>query len=143
MRVIIEEISPSEEEVIIIRCEKLTARQMRAIEVLRSSEYLIAYAGTEIFRIPLEDIYYCEVVDKKTFAYCNYKVYEVKKKFSELEEMLEERFVRISRTFLLNWEKIVSLKPLLNGRLEARLENEEHIIISRQYVNALKEKFGT
>lgn len=142
MKVIIEEIIPPEEEKIIIRCETLTARQMRAIEMLRSSEYLTAYKDAVIFRLSMDDIFYCEVVDKKSFVYTNTDVYEVKKRFAEIEEMLEDRFIRISRTVLLNWEKVVSLHPMINGKLTATLDNKEKVIISRQYVNALKEKFG-
>ena len=42
----------------------------------------------------------------------------------------------------LNIEKLQSLKPLINGKLEANLKNNEKILINRHYVPEFKKKFG-
>jgi len=38
--------------------------------------------------------------------------------------------------------KIDYVSPLLNGRIQAVLQNGEKVIISRQYVSAFKKKLG-
>ena len=67
------------------------------------------------------------------------KVYETRHKLYELEEMLQEkRFLRVSKSTLLNLMKVSSIKPALNSRFTAVLFSGEQIVISRKYVPALK-----
>ena len=50
--------------------------------------------------------------------------------------------MRISKSMIVNIEKILHISPALGGRFEAVLENDEKVIISRLYVPILKNKFG-
>ena len=69
--------------------------------------------------------------------------YEVKEKLYQLEEQLVSfPFMRASKSMILNLDKIRHLSPAFGGRFEALLENEEKVIISRQYVPVLKERLG-
>ncbi|WP_370775305.1 LytTR family DNA-binding domain-containing protein [Anaerobutyricum hallii] len=58
----------------------------------------------------------------------------------ELSEMLP--FMRISKSMIINLDKIRHISPALGGRFEALLDNDEKVIISRQYVPILKDKLG-
>ena len=59
------------------------------------------------------------------------------------EEVIEELpFMRISKSMIVNIEKILHISPALGGRFEAVLENDEKVIISRLYVPILKNKLG-
>ena len=49
---------------------------------------------------------------------------------------------KITKSMILNLDKIRHLSPAFGGRFEALLENEEKVIISRQYVPVLKERLG-
>ena len=51
-------------------------------------------------------------------------------------------FLRISKSTIADVSKFHRLSPAFNGRLEAKLKNGETIIVSRQYVPALKQKLG-
>jgi len=60
-----------------------------------------------------------------------------------LEEQLSTvNFIRVSKSLLLNINKIYSFYPKLSGNLEALLTNNEKVIISRRYVANLKSKLG-
>ena len=50
----------------------------------------------------------------------------------------DKRFIRISKSALLNLMKISSIKPALNGRFTAVLRSDEEMVISRKYVPAFK-----
>lgn len=50
--------------------------------------------------------------------------------------------MRASKSMVLNLNKIKHLSPAFGGRFEALLENDEKVIISRQYVPVLKERLG-
>lgn len=81
-----------------------------------------------------EQIYYFEVIDRKTFAYLETQVFQITLSLQELGEQLEcYGFIRISKSVLVNIYKIERIKPELNMRLRAILENKEAIIINRSY----------
>ena len=70
-------------------------------------------------------------------------MYEIRKKLYEIEsEYSYSDFFRISKSAIVNVAKIAYVKPIFNGRFEAKLKNDEKIIISRQYVMELKKKLG-
>lgn len=144
MKITIETPKPHEEDEIIIRCHKVDEDLMRLICRLKGeNSNVTAYRDRDIVKLSAKDIYYFESVDNKVFACCEKQVYEVKLKLYEVEETLSERdFIRISKSVIVNLNKIKSVSPMFNGRFEARLQNEEKIIISRQYVPALKKALG-
>ena len=79
-------------------------------------------------------------MDGKTFLYTNDRVYETAYRLYELEELLRSKqFLRISKPMLVNLMKIQSIQPAFNGRFMAILRSGEKVIISRNYVKALKD----
>lgn len=152
MKITIMDPPPGEEEEIIIKCKKLSPKVTELITELKHSEEaekvkyvhkMHVYLDGEIHLIEPAEVFYFEYVDAKVFVYCKSQVYEIKNKLYELEEMLPAQdFIRINKATILNLNKISSLSPTLGGRFEASLKNGEKIIISRQYVNALKEALG-
>ena len=135
---------PGEEEEIIFRCHTLPGNINHFIFGLRNCE--LKFAGHDehgISMITASDIYYFESVDKKVFAYCSQSVYEVKEKLYQVEELSEMfPFMRISKSMIINLDKIRHISPALGGRFEALLENDEKVIISRQFVPIFKDKLG-
>lgn len=93
--------------------------------------------------ISLSDVFYFETTDKKMFFYTANDVYETNLKLYEVEERFSNTpFVRVSKSFIVNLRKVASIQTETNGRLIARLINEEKIVISRQYVAQIREKLG-
>ena len=143
MKITIETPNPGEEDEIIIRSAALDERLLKLIQALRAEEKLTGYAEDRIVKLQPKDIYYFEAVDNHIFAYTAKEAYEVHKKLFELEQEYEHTdFLRISKSVIVNISKIAYVKPIFNGRFEAKLNNEEKIIVSRQYVAALKKKLG-
>lgn len=93
----------------------------------------------EYTKIFLDDIYYFEVVDNKTFIYCEKSVYESNMKLYELEKYLTDTtFSRINKSCIMNISKLKKVKSQINGRLLATLSNGENLIINRSYVAEIK-----
>lgn len=89
------------------------------------------------------DIYYIEVIDKRTFIYTLNHVYEANYRLYEIEEILDERdFFRASKSLIINLNKIISLKPQMNRTIEVVMDNSERIYVSRQYSIELKKLLG-
>ena len=135
---------PGQEDEIILRCAHLDDRLMKLIYSLKTEQRkLSAYSDTGITLIDYKDVFYFEAVDNKVFAYCEKQVYEIRRKLYELESELDGTdFLRISKSTIVDLSKVLHLSAAFNGRLEAKLKNGEKIIISRQYVPALKKTLG-
>ncbi len=144
MKVTIVDIGPEEEEEIILRCRSLDDDMVKIINRLKQGgAKLTAYKDGGMFFVEPEEVFYFESVDQKVFAYCKSEVYQVKSKLYELlDELPGWMFLRISKSVILNLNQIKSLTPAFGGRYEALLKNGEKVIISRQYVGALKERLG-
>ncbi|MDQ0087082.1 DNA-binding LytR/AlgR family response regulator [Paenibacillus anaericanus] len=140
MKVSIEEISRDHEEEIIIRCHELNDDILKLLSKLEMKNTMIlGYDDDNIHRIRIADVYYFEAVDNRVFIYCKDKVLESKHKLYELEEICEGmKFFRASKSSILNIKKILSVRPSISGRFEAKLDNGESVVISRQYVPVLK-----
>lgn len=64
---------------------------------------------------------------------------EVKLRLYELETFLSEKdFIRISKSQIVNINKIKALKPELNRTILATMCNGEQLYISRKYVKAIR-----
>lgn len=149
MKITIIEPVPGEEDEIIIKCASLNQQVMDLISELKREDNikpihkLQVWLDGKLHLIEPSEVFYFEYVDQKVFVYGKTKVYEIKNKLYEIEEMLSRKdFIRVSKACILNLNKINSLAPALGGRFEANLKNGEKIIISRQYVNNLKEALG-
>lgn len=104
---------------------------------------LIGYKQTkEKASVRVEDIFYFETVDGMVFAYTVDSVYEIKGRLYQVEEKVKRRNIcRASKTMLVNAEHITSVRTALNGRLYARMENGEEILITRRYAKEIEDCF--
>jgi DNA-binding LytR/AlgR family response regulator len=125
-----------------IKCRNLDERLENLISTIRL--YGSSVSGkkdNKTYFLKLEDILYFDTVDEKVFIYTLDSVYETTLKLYALEERFEgTSILRVSKSTILNLMKVESVSPLLNGKIEAELQNGEKIIISRQYVSKLRQK---
>jgi len=140
LKIIIEEPPVGVEERIIVQCHNISPELLSVLNSLKTpSNMLVANIGNEIHRVNPADVFYIESVDRKTFIYCECKVYESKQKLYELEELAMKDFLRISKSVIVNINKIKTLIPSLSGNVEAILINNERVVISRRFINNLRE----
>lgn len=112
-------------ETVEIHCHKISDEVKEIVAYVKSRQgQLTGTLDERQFEIAVGDIFYIETVDNKTFMYTQNNVYETKQKLYELEELLrDKRFLRISKSTLLNLMKISSIKPALNGSVTFRRGN--------------------
>lgn len=142
MEIKVIKIPSQENEKVVIECHEMTSQVHTIVKFIKSLQETItgAFEDRE-YEISVHDIFYVESVDNKTFIYTKDKVYSIRERLYEVEELLSElSFLRISKSVVVNLLKIKSIKPALNGRFGAILTNGEEVIISRKYVPVLKEK---
>lgn len=144
MKLTIEQSLDNDEVEIQIKCGVMDARLRTLIESIRQYSFsLQCKKENEMYSIPLEEIYYIESIDKKTFVYCQHEVYETTSSLSDLEERFSIcNFIRVNKSCILNLSYLSSVNALWNHRLEALLKNNEKIIITRHYIPDFKNKIG-
>ena len=97
----------------------------------------------ETFFIPVKDIFYFESVEGSIFFYTEKDTYKATARLYKIEECLQNlKFSRISKTVIVNLNKMKSIKQAEYSRLVATLINDEKIVVSRQYVPEIKKKLG-
>lgn len=127
---------------VIINCAYVDKRLQRlANYIWQYSFSLECESEGNQYQLPIEEIFYIESVDSKTFLYDHERTYSSRQTLTALEEQLKNMtFVRISKSCLLNVSYLKCVAPHANHRLRAELKNGEQLIISRNYVEALKNK---
>lgn len=140
MKITINESNEFDEVEIIVNCKSIDAKLLKTLSLIRTFEEKIkGYKDGKIVFIELKDIYYFESVDKRTYIYMEKEVYETEYKLYELEDKFSNiDFFRSSKSTIVNLEKIREIIPVFGGKLQVVLENNEKLIISRQYVPVLK-----
>ena len=143
MRVEIELVTKIEQEVAKISTMELTDSVKQAKQLLEcNAKEIPAVKDEKTYLIEPNKIYYVESIDNKSFVYTKDDCFEVKYKLYELEQILDYRFFRCSKSMICNVKKIRSVKAEYNAKMVATLLNEEEIVINRSYVKELKKRLG-
>lgn len=144
MKVIIDEIKETQEEYILFHIREVDDKMSRAIRYIENMDiYLVGKSDEKLYKVKYKDIYYIETVDKKSFLYTGENVFSSSEKLYQLENKLEHTdFIRVSKSMILNIDKLELVYPTISGRFEAKLLNQEAVTISRSYVPELKKKLG-
>ena len=142
MEIKILKVPEEKEERVLVECHEVTSQVSAIVRFVKSVQQTITGEDGDCeHEISIQDIYYIESVDGKTYIYTKNKVYRTRARLYELEERLaDSSFLRITKATVLNLLKITAIKPALSGRFCAVLSNGEEVIISRKYVADLKQK---
>lgn len=144
MKVTVEELPGLGQTEVVIRCPRLDARTSRLVELLRLSDArLTGERDGETCILDGADVLYIDTVDRGTFLYTAEGVYETRLRLYELEDQLAGRdFIRVSKSAIVNFAQVRSLRPDFGGRLRLTLTNDEVIVANRRYAPAIREKLG-
>ena len=144
MKIKVQENNDIEEDEIIINCKKIDQDIQIIIDFIKTIDNkLIGVKDDKTFLIKLKDIFYFESVDKKSFVYTKDDVFEITLRLYQIEELNNNNFFRASKSTIINISKIKELNPVISGKIKVTLDNNEHLLVSRQYVPILKKILGT
>ena len=94
-------------------------------------------------RVLISDIYYIEVMERKTFVYTGSEVFRSKMKFTELLDMLRPYgFVQVNRNCIINVDVLDDINMTTHRKADAILENGEKVIVSRAFMHDIITAFG-
>ncbi|MBP5159215.1 MAG: LytTR family transcriptional regulator [Lachnospiraceae bacterium] len=134
--------SKGAEPEVVVTYDELTPEVERVIGFLKGNSLTLAGRVEDAtVRFPARDILYIESVDDRTFAYTSDRVIRLSQTLASLTEILDDvRFLRCSKSMILNIDKIEKLKSLPSNRIDATMKGGEHILISRTYASDLRRR---
>ena len=144
MKIKIETDESLREPEIIVRCAVVDDRIVSIVADLRMHDRkMTGDVDGETRVVSVGEIIYVESVEGRSFAYTGDAVLEMPLRLCELEERLVDvGFVKVARNCLVNLCRIAGLRPYVGGRLLARLDNDEEIVISRKYAGEIRRQLN-
>lgn len=143
MKVKLEVDEATEDDEIIIRCKELTSKILNIQKVLSKNlneniNILFFKDNTEYY-ISLDEIIFFETEKSYIYGHSKDQVYEVRYKLYELEEILPNEFIRVSKSTIVNVTYINSIERNLTSSSIVNFQDTyKQTYVSRYYYKALK-----
>lgn len=143
MRVEIKVSEDVKEPYVVIHTNAVTEEVRRAMEIFEAKGSVItAREEGRIIILQPEEIYMVRAEHGEVAIYCEQRKYLSGKKLYELEEMLGEDFMRISKSTIVNLKKIDSVEPSFNAMMYLIMKNGCKDYITRTYLPQFKRYLG-
>ena len=141
------EISPEENEEIVIRCKSYTETVKKVESVIENliNAYAecVLYANETEFYVPYKKILFFEVQDGKVYAHTKDKAFQSRLNLAKLEEVLPQYFVRSSKSCIINALQVGAISHNITGPSKVYFNGTQKIVYaSRAYYKFLKDKLS-
>lgn len=128
----------------VIHTDKVTDEVQRAVDLLGANETPVtAFRNEEdIVVLKPEEIYMVRVENGDTIIYGSKTQYRSRRRLYELSSQLGSKFMKISKTTLINLSYMDSIEPGFSGTLLLKLKNGNKDYVSRKYLPEFKRYLG-
>ncbi|MCR6516157.1 MAG: LytTR family DNA-binding domain-containing protein [Clostridium sp.] len=145
MNIKIEVLEKLKDYEIIIRCNEINdeIREINNAIINSISKYhkITFFKENTEYYISLENILFFETEENSINAHTTKDIYKVKYKLYELEDLLPGNFMRVSKSTILNTNKIYSITRSLSSASKVEFLNTyKQVYVSRFYYKPLKIK---
>lgn len=144
MKVRIEIDDSLEEDEVTIKCKELNQtikKVQQSISNISQMPKLIFYKNDIEYYLNLNDILFFETSENSVEAHTEKEVYKIKYRLYELEEILPNNFVRVSKSTILNVNQIYSInRNLTSSSLVQFYKSYKQVHVSRNYNKMLKQR---
>ena len=134
----------NDDEIIIIhnaKSELINSLQVFLLSESVKSSPLKLYKGDTEYFIKVSEILFFETYDSYVFAHTKSDAYKSDYRLYELEEILNDDFVRISKSTIANLDYIASIKRNFGSSSTINFLNSlKEVEVSRKYLPILKEE---
>jgi Response regulator of the LytR/AlgR family len=143
MKVRIECDSSVAEEEVIIKCTNFDDNIKKLKEEIennfKKTKTISFYKDKKEFYIPLKDILFFETSSNHIDAHTKDDIYKVKNKLYELDDLLNKNFIKISKSAIVNINKIYSITHnITSSSLIDFYNSHKKVYVSRFYLKNLK-----
>ena len=136
-------VDENREEEIVIYTHKKTSLISEIEElILTKSLELLGYSENSIVKLSQHDVYCFVVENNKVFAITEKEKFQLKQRLYVIEEMLDENFIKINQSCIVNIKKIEKFDVSFSGTLLVILKNGYKEYVSRRQLKFVKERLG-
>lgn len=123
--------------------KKMTNKISRIAKELNSKQdFLWCFKDGDAFPVNFSEITLIQVEDEKTKVYATDNVYLYKGRLYQVQNLLPQEFVTVSRGSIINYNQLDHLQIMNNGNIDAILKNKIRVQVSRRRIKELKERLG-
>lgn len=127
----------------VIYSNQMTEEIQQIYEKIQSgSNVITAIDNEQIIVLQPTEIYILRMENEQLVVYCQQKKYISGKRLYEMESLLGNQFMRISKSTIINLKKVTRIEPSFNGTMLVVLKNGMKDYISRKYLPAFKKYLG-
>ncbi|KRL03552.1 LytTR family DNA-binding domain-containing protein [Liquorilactobacillus capillatus] len=132
----------NETEIIIraARYSKEVKQLTQNLQSLEEEEPLLVYKGMTKYYLKTETILFFETSARQLYVHTANDVYGIKARLYELEKTLPQKFLRVSKSAILNIDQIFALTHSVSSNLVQFQNSHKQIYVSRKYYKNLKER---
>lgn len=128
------------EDEIVISTKKYTDEIKLLIESSKSKPKIQFFKQDTEYYLDLDSILFFESDNGKVFSHTTNDMFSTVQKLYELEKILPNHFIRISKSTILNIQKIYSLSHSVSSHLVTFQNSHKQVYVSRMYYKLLKER---
>lgn len=131
-----------EEEVIIYSHNetKLTDDIKRIVE--SNAKEFVGYIEREAYKIGMSEIFCFVTEDNNVYAITENNKFRMKKRLYQLEEIVDDNFIKINQSCIVNVREIQKFDSSFSGVLKVVLKNGYSDYVSRRNIKTIKERLG-
>jgi DNA-binding LytR/AlgR family response regulator len=139
------EVQLGADEEIVIKCSERSEKIKRLEKIIENAlgadaEMILTLGDAEYF-VPKQDILFFETSDGKVTAHTRERMYYADSTLFQLEGILPNCFMRVSKSCILNVMQISAISHNITGNGEVLFKDTaKKVYVSRGYYKALKEK---
>ncbi|MFT4104342.1 MAG: LytTR family DNA-binding domain-containing protein [Lacrimispora sp.] len=131
------------EDYAVIYCKEITDEVQELSSLIEAGERIVTAKDQErIVVLRPKEIFMVRVENGETVIYCRSRKYTTSKRLYELEEQLSTRFMRISKSAIVNLNELDSVEASFNSMMTLILKNGCKDYISRKYLPDFKKYLG-
>ena len=131
-----------EEEVIVYSHNetKLTDDIKRIVE--SNAKEFVGYIEREGYKFGLSEVYCFVAQDNNVYAVTAENKFRLKMRLYQIEEMLDDDFIKINQSCIINIRQIKKFDSSFSGVLKVVLKNGYSDYVSRRNIKNVKERLG-
>lgn len=136
-------IDPQKEESLVLTVHERN-ETVEAVEkiIVNNSAYITAYGETNAVRFLINDADCYFTNGNKVFALIGSEKYFLKQRLYQIEEYLDDSFIRINQGCIIKMDEVKKFDMSLSGTIKVVLSNGFEDYISRRQLKNVKRRFG-
>ena len=136
-------IDKDKEESIIITVHNKNELINRIEDLLKmNSHNIMGYLEEKIVPIDFNDVYAIYTNDSKVYVSINNKDYLIKERLYQIEEIIDDSFIKINQGCIININKIMKFEHSITGSIKVVLKNGFNDYIARRELKNVKRRLG-